>query len=126
MPRRTGNCIRLNVNGRSFGIICIRGMETFPPRYLPLRNMASINRGDKSMIASLVPLQRRGLFKFRNIIMTEPTFNSNLCDGNPGTSKELRNSFGLFTASGSSHIWSTDLYVRKSPIILDWSIEFIA
>lgn len=44
--------------------------------------------------------------------MTEPIFNSYLC-------------VGYFTASWSTHIWSNDLYVRKSPGVLDWIIEFI-
>ncbi|XP_060861780.1 uncharacterized protein LOC132938780 [Metopolophium dirhodum] len=41
-----------------------------------------------------VPLHNLGGFRFRNIIMIDPTFTCKLCGGVPGTSSEFKNSVG--------------------------------
>ena len=43
---------------------------------------------------SLVPLLSFGGSRFRKNITVDPTFNRNLCAGNPGGCKEFTNSIG--------------------------------
>jgi len=85
---------RLKSNERSLGIISFRGIHTFSPAYFPLILIASIKFGISLFIESRVPLQSRGGFKLRNIIITVPTLSCKLCGGDPGNSREFKNSVG--------------------------------
>ncbi|GBM89383.1 hypothetical protein AVEN_226947-1 [Araneus ventricosus] len=58
--KRTGNCMRLNWNGKSKGMIGLLGMETSSPAACPVIIVASMIFGISYLIQSLVPLKSGG------------------------------------------------------------------
>jgi hypothetical protein len=62
----------------SFGIKGIRRIKTSSPLYFPFKVLVSMTLFIYFFTASRVPLQRRGWFIYRNIIITDPIFNCRL------------------------------------------------
>ncbi|KAF0710318.1 Uncharacterized protein FWK35_00036712 [Aphis craccivora] len=69
-------------------MIGIRGIRTSSPLKLPLMIVDCITLFNRA------PLHNLGGFRFRNIIMIDPTFTCKLCGGVPCTSSEFKNSVG--------------------------------
>ena len=67
------------------------------------------------VITHLVPLVTLGGSKDRKIIIGAESFKDRICEGNPETSREFRNSMGKCTASDSSSTESSDRYSTDSP-----------
>ena len=84
--------MRLNSNGKLFGIRGMRGMNTLSPFPDPVNIVASMTFLCNLVIRNLVPLQSLGGFKFLNKITGAPIFNLIVCDGSPGTLIEFKNS----------------------------------
>lgn len=107
----TGNCKRLNWNGRSDGIRGIRGINTSSPVPHPVSIVHSIMKVFSDFTSKRVPLQSLGGLRFLNKITGQPIFSSILWGGSPDGFKEFRNSVGNWTASSKSRTVSTEEYI---------------
>ena len=67
------------------------------------------------VITHLIPLVTLGGSKDHKIIIGADSFKDSVCEGNPGTSREFRNSMGKCTAWDSSSTEYSDLYSTVSP-----------
>ena len=67
------------------------------------------------VITHLVPLVTLGGSKDRKIIIGAEIFKESICEGNPETSREFKNSIGKCTAWDPSSTESKDLYSTDSP-----------
>ncbi|GBM10881.1 hypothetical protein AVEN_42135-1 [Araneus ventricosus] len=88
------NCYLLNWDGKSFGIIGMRGIKTLSPLAMPIITVASAIFGPKCVICNRVPLRSLVTSRLRINITGTPTFNLGLSEGAPDYSKELKNSTG--------------------------------
>ncbi|GBO34535.1 hypothetical protein AVEN_202461-1 [Araneus ventricosus] len=88
-----GNCHLLNWDGKSFGIIGMRGIKTLSPFAMPIITVARTTFGPRCVICNRVPMRSLGTSRFR-ISSTGTTFNLSLSEGTPDNSKELKNSTG--------------------------------
>jgi hypothetical protein len=68
------------------GIIGIRGNNTFSPRNLPFKMIASIKFFINFLMTNRMPLQNYGGFKLRRKITGDSTFSCKLCGGLPDKS----------------------------------------
>ncbi|KAF0701554.1 Uncharacterized protein FWK35_00026820 [Aphis craccivora] len=73
-------------------MIRIRGIRTSSPLKLPLMIVDCITLFISFLTDNRVPLHNLGGFRFRNIIVIDPTFSCKLYGGVPGTSNEFKNS----------------------------------
>ncbi|GBM12151.1 hypothetical protein AVEN_39485-1 [Araneus ventricosus] len=88
-----GNCYLLNWDGKSFGMIGMRGIKTISTLALPVITVARTKFAHKCVICNRVPL--RSVVTSRSINSTSTsTFNLSLSEGTLDNSKELKNSTG--------------------------------
>ncbi|GBM98896.1 hypothetical protein AVEN_201013-1 [Araneus ventricosus] len=82
----------LNLVGKSFGIIGMRGIKTFSPLAMPVVTVARTVLGPRSVICNRVPMRSLGTLRLRINSTGTPTFNLSLSEGTSDNSKELKNS----------------------------------
>ncbi|GBL90036.1 hypothetical protein AVEN_178428-1 [Araneus ventricosus] len=89
-----GNCYLLNLDGRYFGIIAMRGIKTLSPLTMPVITVARTTFGHRCVIYNCVSMHSLGTSKLHINSTGTPTFNLSLSEGTPKNSKELKNSTG--------------------------------
>ncbi|GBM71212.1 hypothetical protein AVEN_119934-1 [Araneus ventricosus] len=89
-----GNCYLSNLDGKSFGIIGIRGIKALSPLTMPVITVARTTFGHRCVICNCVPMRSLGTSKLRINSTGTPTFNLSLSEGTSDNSKELKNSPG--------------------------------
>ncbi|GBM70678.1 hypothetical protein AVEN_270785-1 [Araneus ventricosus] len=92
-----GNCYLLNLEGKSFGIIGMRGIKTLSPLAMPVITVARMTFGHRCVIRNCVPMRSLGISRLRINSTGTPTFNLSLSEGTLDNSKELKNSTGYVT-----------------------------
>ena len=106
----------------SVGMSGIHGSSSSSPLWYPIRSIASNKLFINSTI-NRVPLHNLGWF-MSNIIGA-PIFIFRLCDGNPGSSRELRNSISLLHFGSSQSQWiCMSLFHRLEWIFRSTMIDF--
>ncbi|GBL95999.1 hypothetical protein AVEN_199964-1 [Araneus ventricosus] len=91
-----GNCHLLNWDGKSFGIIGMRGIKTLSPLAMPIIRVSRTTFGPKCVICNRVALRSLGTLRLLINSTGTPTFNLSLSEGTHD-SKELKNSTGYDT-----------------------------
>ncbi|GBM07417.1 hypothetical protein AVEN_26488-1 [Araneus ventricosus] len=89
-----GNCYVLNCDGKSFGIIGVRGIKALSPLAMPVIRVARTTFEPRCVICNRVPLRSLGTSRLRINSFGIPTFNINMLDGTPDNSKEFKKFIG--------------------------------
>ncbi|GBO35464.1 hypothetical protein AVEN_50206-1 [Araneus ventricosus] len=89
-----GNCYLLNWDGKSFGVIGMRGIKNISPLAMPVITVAGTTFSPRYVICNRAPLRSLGTSRLRINSSGTPTFNLSLSAGIPDNSKELKNSTG--------------------------------
>ncbi|GBM42205.1 hypothetical protein AVEN_17231-1 [Araneus ventricosus] len=89
-----GNCYLLNLDGKSFGIIRMRGIKIISPLAMPVITVAPKTFGPRCVICNRVLIRSLGTSRLRINSTGTPTFNLSLSEGTPDNPKELKNSAG--------------------------------
>ncbi|GBM56198.1 hypothetical protein AVEN_47265-1 [Araneus ventricosus] len=89
-----GNCYLLNLDGKSFDVIGMRGIKTLSHLTMPVITVARTTFGHRCVICNCVPIRSLSTSKLCINSTGTPTFNLSLSEGTPDNSKELKNSTG--------------------------------
>ncbi|GBM25337.1 hypothetical protein AVEN_232469-1 [Araneus ventricosus] len=89
-----GKCYILNLGGKSFCIIGMRGMKALSPVAKPVITVALTTFGLTCVICDRVPVRCLDTTRLRINSTGTPTFNLSLSQVTPDNSKELKNSTG--------------------------------
>ncbi|GBM17127.1 hypothetical protein AVEN_251042-1 [Araneus ventricosus] len=84
----------LNLDGKPFGIIGMRGIKTISRLTMLVITVARKTFGPRCVICNRVPMRSLGTSRLRINSTDTPTFNLSLSEGTPDNSKELKNSTG--------------------------------
>ncbi|GBM64786.1 hypothetical protein AVEN_10209-1 [Araneus ventricosus] len=89
-----GNCYLLNLDGKSFDVIGMRGIKTLSHLTMPVITVARTTFGHRCLICNCVPMHSLSTSKLCINSTGTPSFNLGLSEGTPDNSKELKNSTG--------------------------------
>ncbi|GBM18675.1 hypothetical protein AVEN_164789-1 [Araneus ventricosus] len=88
-----GNCYLLNLNGKSFGIIRMRGIKTLSPLAVPVITVVRTIFVPRCVICNCEPMRSLGTSRLRINSTGTSTLNLSLLEGTPDKSK-LKNFTG--------------------------------
>ncbi|GBM50708.1 hypothetical protein AVEN_119701-1 [Araneus ventricosus] len=89
-----GNYYLLNLDGKSFDVIGMRGIKTLSHLTMPVITVAHTMFGHRCVICNCVPMHSLSTSKLCINSTGTPTFNLSLSESTPDNSKELKNSTG--------------------------------
>ncbi|GBN37692.1 hypothetical protein AVEN_27150-1 [Araneus ventricosus] len=86
-----GNCYLLNLDGKSFDVIEMRGIKTLSHLTMPVITVARMTFGHRCVICNCVAMRSLSTSKLCINSTGTLTFNLGLSEGNPDNSEELKN-----------------------------------
>ncbi|GBL69184.1 hypothetical protein AVEN_250936-1, partial [Araneus ventricosus] len=89
-----GKCYLLDLDGKSFCIIRMRGIKTLSPLVMPVITVARTTFGPRCVICNCVPMRSLGTSRLCINSTGTLTFNLRMLEGTFDNSKELKNSTG--------------------------------
>ncbi|GBN36030.1 hypothetical protein AVEN_190138-1 [Araneus ventricosus] len=89
-----GNCYLLNLDGKSFGIIRMRGIKILSPLAVPVITVVRTTFVSRCVICNCEPMRSLGTSRLRVNNTGTSTLNLSLLEGAPDKSEELKNSRG--------------------------------
>ncbi|GBO19727.1 hypothetical protein AVEN_274333-1 [Araneus ventricosus] len=89
-----GNCYLLNLDGKSFGIIRMRGIKILSPLAVPVITVVRTTFVPRCVICNCEPMRSLGTSRLRINSTSTSTLNLSLLEGTPDKSEKLKNSAG--------------------------------
>ncbi|GBN45139.1 hypothetical protein AVEN_14157-1 [Araneus ventricosus] len=89
-----GNCYLLNLDGKSFGIIRMRGIKILSPLAVPVITVVRKTFVPRCVIYNCKPMRSLGTSRLRINSTGTSTLNLSSAEGTPDKSEELKNSTG--------------------------------
>ncbi|GBM21910.1 hypothetical protein AVEN_11310-1 [Araneus ventricosus] len=87
-----GNCYLLNLDGKSFGIIRMRGIKTLSSLSVPVITVVRTTFVPRCVICNCEPMRSLGTSRLRINNTSTSTLSLSLLEGTPDKSEELKNS----------------------------------
>ncbi|GBO13465.1 hypothetical protein AVEN_60291-1 [Araneus ventricosus] len=89
-----GNCYLLNLDGKSFGIIGMRGIKILSPPSVPVITVVRTTFVPRCVICNCEPIRNLGTSRLPINSTSTSALNLSLLEGTPDKSEELKNSTG--------------------------------
>ncbi|GBM29503.1 hypothetical protein AVEN_212235-1 [Araneus ventricosus] len=89
-----GNCYLSNLDGKSFGIIRMRGIKILSPLAVPVITVVRTTLVPRCVICNCEPMRSLGTSRLHINSTGTSTLNISLLEGTPDKSEELKNSTG--------------------------------